>query len=178
MSSWVRTPSKVKRLLPLLAFFALAACGGVVSSPQSGVVADGGTACLVPTVVGLRTPSGEGPESAVVDLDLGEAAAGQDSVVLASVHVRPASGAGLGFVEGARLSVESPSGAGAYLAGGGLVSEGGLLLALPEAGVDVKALATGSSLPVRLELEGRLPAEPLSLLLEVCVNKGNPHVTF
>jgi hypothetical protein len=179
MSLGLRTPSNVKRLLPFLASFALAACGGVVSSPQSGVTtADGGTVCLVPTVVGLRTPSGAGPASAVVDVDLGEVAAGLDSVVLASVHLRPASGPGLDFVEGARLSVESASGVGTYLAGGGFVSDGGLLLSLPEAEVDVKALSTGSSLPVRLELEGRMPAEPLSLLLEVCVNKGNTHYSL
>jgi hypothetical protein len=169
----------MKRTLSILALLAVAACGGSVSS-MAGVAADGGTVCLQPTVVGFAAPEGAGPASAAVDVDLGEVAVGLDPVELASVRVRPASGPeSLDFVEGARLSVSGSAGsAGIFLAGGGFISAEGLLLSLPETALDLKTVSTGATLPVRLELAGRIPAGPLSLTLEVCVNKGNRHVTY
>jgi hypothetical protein len=168
----------VKRTLSILALFALAACGG--AGPASSLPSDGGAACLVPTVAALLSPQGESAASASVDVDLGEVAAGPDPVVLASVHIRPASGpASLDFVEGARLSVTTgPGGVATVLAGGGALSEDGLLLSLPPAEVDLRAFSSGGTLPVRLELSGPLPAGPASVTLDVCVSKSHHNVTY
>ncbi len=139
----------------------------------NAVAPDGGSSCLQPTVMPLVSPPGESVASGLVDVDLGEVAAGPDPVVLASVHVRPTSGfASLGFVEGVRLSVPlDAAGAGALLAAGAVGADDGFWLSLPPGGADLRSLSSGGWLPVRLELLGKPPGGPLSVTLEVCVHK-------
>jgi hypothetical protein len=166
----------VKRTFSLISLFAVAACGGSVM-PANAVAPDGGSPCLQPTVMPLVSLPGESVASGLVEVDLGEVAAGLDPVVLASVHIRPTSGPeSLSFVEGARLSVQlEPGGAGAPLAAGGVASDDGLFLALPTGGLDLQALSRGGWVPLRLELFGKPPLGPLSVTLDVCVHKPIQH---
>ncbi len=157
----------MQRTLSLIALLAVAACGGS-TLPPNATAPDGGSSCLQPTVMPLLSPPG-GVTSGLVDVDLG----GGDSVVLTSVHIRPsAGGASLAFVEGARLSVPAEAGGtGALLASGGSLSDDGLELFLPPGALDLRALASGQRLAIRLELAGSLPQGPLSVTLEVCVHQ-------
>jgi hypothetical protein len=168
----------VKPTPSLLALLAVAACGGVGSA--NTLAPDGGSTCLVPTVMALLSPQAGGVASAWVDVDLGEVAAGLDPVALTSVHIRPTSGAdSLDFVEGARLSVMTGAGGVAtVLAGGGALSDDGLPLSLPPEGVDLRAFSSGGRLLVRLELAGPLLARPPSVTLDVCVTRGHRNVTY
>jgi hypothetical protein len=166
----------VKRTFSLIALFAVAACGGSMM-PANAMAPDGGSPCLQPTVMPLVSSPGESAASGLVEVDLGEVAAGLDPVVLASVHIRPTSGPeSLSFVEGARLSVQvEPGGAGAVLAAGGVASDDGLFLSLPTGGLDLRALSHSGWLPIRLELLGKPPLGPLSVTLDVCVHKPIQH---
>jgi len=118
-------------------------------------------------------PAG-GAVGALFQLDLGEVAPGLDPVVLASVHVGPVRG----VIEGARLSVPGESGTEDLVLAAGTASPEGLALVPARAAVDLRALASGGPLPLRLELAGAAFAGPQSVTLDVCVTRLVPHGVF
>jgi hypothetical protein len=139
---------------------------------------DGGNPCLVPTVAPLASPGGDGSASALLDVDLGELASGPDPVELASVHILPVPGGEslLGIVEAVELSVQPSSGRSVRLlaARGPAGDDTPVLSLLGDGPLDLRRLAPGGRLPLRLEITGKLPQGPWSVTVEVCVTTVTP----